>query len=422
MLTRLRYAIDDLRYAGVPRIALGVLGVAVLVGGAAFAVLELTGDDDQASPAPSVTVRGQQRAPADLGFPGFATKNTTRVGGSDAIADAAGVALATHPSVGGVERPAQVTLVPSDDWAVGVAASSLVAGPIGAPVLLSGPDEIPEQTQTALDALAPEGSQPTEGAQAFRVGDAKVPSGLKATAVEGPDPAAIAAGVDALRRRLTSSRPAHVVLASTEDPAFAMPAAAWAARSGDPVLFVERNSVPKPTLEALARDKGSDAFLLGPPSVASDQVMNDLRKVAPGIRRISGADPVSNSIAFARYAAGDFGWNITDPGHGLVIANASRPLDAAAASPLSASGKWGPLLITESSNAVPAALKGFLLDVKPGYRDDPTRAFYNHAWLIGDAEAISVAFQAQVDDLLELAPVQSGTGGGPTGAESEPAK
>ena len=53
-------------------------------------------------------------------------------------------------------------------------------------------------------------------------------------------------------------------------------------------------------------------------------------------------DPVENAIAFARYADGGFGWNINDPGHGFVIANADRPLDAAAAAPLSASGDLGP--------------------------------------------------------------------------------
>jgi Cell wall binding domain 2 (CWB2) len=422
VFTRLRYAIDDLRYAGFPRIALGVLGIVVLLGGAAYAVRELTREDKQPAPAPSAAVNGgHSEAAQDLGFPAFATKNTTRVGGAEPAGDAAGVALATHPSAGDIERPAAVTLVPSDDWAAGVAASALVAAPIGAPLLVSGPDDVPDQTATALDALSPQGSGATGDAQVFQIGAAKAPSGLKGIAAGGPDPAAIANAIDGLRRRLTGDPPEHVVVASTKDPAFAMPAAAWAARSGDPVLFVERNSVPKLTLAALRADKGAGVYLLGPPSVASNGVLSALRKVAPGVRRIAGNDPVANAIAFARYDGGGFGWNITDPGHGLVIADASRPLDAAAAAPLSASGKWGPLLVTDSSDVVPPALKAFLLDIKPGYRDDPTRAFYNHAWLIGDAGAISVGFQAEVDGLLELATVHSGNGG-PVGTESEPAK
>lgn len=375
--------------------------------GAFFGVRELTGDDDDA-PAPSVAVErdDEARAPEELGFPAFATKNTTRVGGSDAAANAAGVALATFPATGGVEGPAAVTLVPSSDWAAGIAASVLAADPIRAPVLISDRDEVPEQTETAIDALRPDGSADTSNAQAFRIGDVEAPEGTRTIEVPAAAPAEAAEAVDRLRERLTDRAPRNIVVVSTHDPEFAMPAAAWSARSGDPVLFVERDRVPEPTLDALKRHKGTPVFLLGPESVASDKVVRELEKAAPAVERISGEDPVANAIAFARFDAGTFGWNVADPGHGLVIANATRPLDAAAAAPLSAAGKWGPLLVTDDADAVPAPLRGYLLDIKPGYRSDPTRAFYNHAWLIGNNNALSVGFQAQVDELLELVRIQ----------------
>ena len=149
-------------------------------------------------------------------------------------------------------------------------------------------------------------------------------------------------------------------------------------------------------------------YVLGPPGAVSDRAFTLIRKVAPRAKRIAAAPhPVAASIAFARYASGGFGWNINDPGHGFVIANASRPLDAVAAAALSASGTWGPLLVTTSSNAPPAPLRNYLLDLKPGYQNDPTRAVYNHVWLIGDAAAISVGFQAQIDDLAEAAKIGS---------------
>ena len=47
---------------------------------------------------PVVGKRGDDaKAAQSLGFPGFATKNTPRVGGADPIADAAGVAQAIYP-------------------------------------------------------------------------------------------------------------------------------------------------------------------------------------------------------------------------------------------------------------------------------------------------------------------------------------
>lgn len=400
-------------------IAASVLTVAAVGVGGYFAVRGVTGEDDEA-PAPPVALKedddDEPKAAEELGFPAFATKNTTRIGGDDEAADAAGAALATFPSVGGVDRPAAVTLVPSSDWAAGVAASVLVSDPIRAPILLGDEDGVPDETETALDALQPEGSPETTDAQVLRVGDVEAPGGLRALEVGGGSVAEVANEVDKLRQRLSDEKPENIVLASTEDPAFAMPAAAWAARSGDPVLFVGRDTVPAATIEALKRHKDVPSFLIGPESVASEKVVDQVERHAPAVQRISGEDPVTSAIAFARFDAGTFGWNITDPGHGLVIANSSRPLDAAAAAPLSASGKWGPLLVTDDADVVPAPLRGFLLDIKPGYRSDPSRAFYNHAWLIGDNSALSVAFQAQVDDALELVRIETGPPGPPTGA------
>jgi len=190
-----------------------------------------------------------------------------------------------------------------------------------------------------------------------------------------------------------------------------MPAASWAARSGDPVLFVNKDSVPKPTIEALKRDKGANVYALGPPSAISDKALTNAGSATSNVVRIGDTDPVANAIAFARYSNGSFGWNITDPGHGLVIASDKDPMDAAAAAPLSASGTWGPLLITDDAAQVPESLRGFLLDIKPGYVDDPTRAVYNHVWIIGDQDAIDVNQQATIDDEAELARIGPPPGG-----------
>ena len=94
------------------------------------------------------------------------------------------------------------------------------------------------------------------------------------------------------------------------------------------------------------------------------------------------------------------------PGHGYVLINANRPLDAAAAAPLSGSGSYGPqLLIDNPSTLPPAVLNYFLNYATPGYtQEGPTAAVYNHGWVIGDQNAISVSVQAQMDHLLEVVP------------------
>jgi len=422
MLKRFRYFLGDLgHWAGNHKLIVAAV-LALALGGAATAVvLGLSGSDEQqkaeapAPPAVIVERPAREEEPPDLetedlGFPAFATKNTTRVAGPDPIANAAAVALAVFPSTGGVEGPDAISIVDAADWHAGLAAASLVADPVRAPILLSDGGEMPDLSAGALRALDPDGSADTGGDGIFLFGEAAEPDGdLDLRRIEGSNAAEIAAEADRVRGELAGA-PDHVLIASSDDPSFAMPAAAWGARSGDPVLFTQRNSLPAATRQALERHERTPAYVLGPESVISDRVLDEIGKLTPSVERVGGENPVENAIAFARYADGTFGWNINDPGHGLVIANAERPLDAVAAAPLSASGTWGPLLVSDDAKSLPAPLRGYLLDLKPGYLDDPTRAVYNHVWLIGDPEALSVGFGAQVDELAEVAPVTSGVG------------
>lgn len=381
-------------------------------------------NEQPAAPAPRIVLRkAKPKSASDLGFPAFATQNTTRVGGTDEIDDAAGVALASYPSTGGVPGPAAVALVPAASWQDGVAAASLVAQPVGAPELIGAPDAVPSITAQALGTLSPAGSAATGGAQIFAIGSVLSPDGAKTKKVPGSDPATVAAAIARLRAKLTGGPPEHIVVTSSTAAPYAMPAAAWAARSGDPVLFAGQGPPPLATLRALHHFAGTPVYVLGPPSAVSDQAFSLIKKVAPGAKRVGGDDPVANSIDFARYVDGTFGWNVNDPGHGFVVANVARPLDAGAAAALSAAGTFGPMVLTSSATTLPPALRGYLLDVKPGYENDPTRAVYNHVWVIGDANTISVAAQAQLDDLaqaVKIGSASSSTSQTPPPSKTEP--
>ena len=187
-----------------------------------------------------------------------------------------------------------------------------------------------------------------------------------------------------------------------------MPAAAWAAKAGDPVLWSDRDRVPAATKAAITAHRRPRIYVLGPSSVISDKVLKDLGELGT-TRRISGPEPVANAIAFARFTDGRFGWNAVDPGHGLVFATTKRPADAPASAALSGAGTYGPLLLVTEPNALPAAVQDYLLDIQPGYDDDPVRGVYNHGWVIGDDAAISIDVQSRIDALLEIQPVQPGS-------------
>ena len=116
-----------------------------------------TSDDESRPPQLGVKASDEQGA-EKLGFPSSATRNTVRVGGSDATADAAGVAGALYPATGDSDRPTAIVLVDKDDWATAISASVLVGRPIGAPILLTDGGDMPPVSQDVLDRLKPKGS------------------------------------------------------------------------------------------------------------------------------------------------------------------------------------------------------------------------------------------------------------------------
>jgi hypothetical protein len=406
---------DRDRGPGAPK-ALSALVVLALVFIAAAVVWGTSGGEEGGSeapaPAPAPANKGGEETSSSsqtteaLGYPGFATNNTTRIGGSDPASNAAGAALAVFPSTTPDQRPDAVTLVGEEDWAGAIAAAVLMAPPVRAPILFSTPGEVPEVTDEALDALDPQGSPATGEAPLFAIGKLAYPG--EAAPVDSGEPAATAAQIASLRDRLFGEPPKHLVIASSSRPDFAMPAAAWAARSGDPILYAEESKLPAATATALRQHPKVPVYVLGPSSAISSKVVREIGKIAPRVKRVSGEDPVANALAFARYSDGSFGWNVNDPGHGFVLARSDSPADGAAAAPLSASGTWGPLLLTDDADSLPAEVRSYLLDVKPGYTTDPTRAFYNHVWVIGDQEAIGVNQQAEVNELAELAKIGGG--------------
>ena len=376
------------------------LAAAAVLGGCSV------GNDDDRPPQLG-TKSGDEDAAAKLGFPSTATKNTIRVGGGDAAADAAGVASAVFPGTNDAGRPTAVVLVEKDDWQAGVTAAALTARPIGAPLLISDGDELPPVSADTLKRLKPRGSDLSKDAQVIRIGDEPArPSGYKTAVIEGKDPYERAAAIDRFFSAAKGKPSEDVVVASGEQAEFAMPAAAWAARSGDSVLLTRKGSVPGPTSKALREHEKPKIFLLGPERVISKTVEKQLGKLGK-VTRIEGPTPVENAIAFARFEEGDFGWGVVVPGFNFTVAGTSRPLDAAASAALATKGVFAPLLLTDRADTLPRALETYLLSVQPGFEDDPGQAVYNRVWILGDDRQVSVSAQARLDQITELIPVQA---------------
>lgn len=403
-----------------PWLGLSILLVLVLILGAfvAYFFFDVGKDDGNSSPANVSetdsgttgdigSIVGHSNGP--LGFPSAATRNTTRISGNDPVDISMAAALAAYPTSGPGTPPAAVTIVDSTDWQSGVAAATLSALPIGAPILLAPSGTLSAEGADTLAQLNPLGSPDTGENKIFTVGKVAPPSGYDVKRIDGADPASIAAAVAEEKATLTDGPPAAFVVVSSDAPEYASPAATWAARSGDVVLYTNKDTVPKATLDVIKEkdNKNVPIFVLGPSDVVSSKALKQLDKAGSTVERVGGDDPETAAVELVRFSSGLFGWNLNEPGHGYTLARTDRPMDVVATTALSTGGTWPALLLTDSSEEMPQVVEDYLLDVKPGYETDPTRAIFSHVWIIGDESLISVDEQARVDDAVELAPVDT---------------
>lgn len=394
-----------------------------LVAAAAAAVLVLAGcggDEDGASPfAPP---KGESKAAASLGIPVVATRNTTRTATDDPVVAAAAVARASFPGGSEASRPKAVAIVDRADWRTALAATALVAPPVSAPLLFSDGSDLPDATDEAIDALRPTGVD-DGGAQALRVGDVGRPTGVRSDDITGKGPYELARAIDRYTTQARSRTSDRVLVVSADRPEFALPAAAWMAKTGDPVAFVTRTGIPAATARQLASHPKAKLYVLGPSAVVRPAVTKQLRKYGT-VKRVGGVDPVANAIGFARYKDGTFGWDAVQPGRNFLVARAGDTLGAITLAPFGTSGLHGPLLLNEEPDALSVPLREYLRDIKPGF--DPTvaeldasRVVKSRAWIAGDVAQISAEVQAQIDTLLEVGPVSREPTGGDDGLPRE---
>ena len=305
------------------------------------------------------------------------------------------------------QRPAAVTLVDEDDWPGAIAASVLMAAPVRAPILISDADGIPDVTSEALAELDPQGSDVDRRRRGLRDRRRRA----RRTGVDrgGSRPRARAGD----RRR--DPAPARPALRRPAAPHRRRPARRAGLRDARRRLggaLRRPGPLRRPRQAAEGDGRGAARTRQGP-GLRPRPLLGDLlrRRSARSARSPAGssASPArtrsrTRSPSPATRTATSAGTSTT-PATASSIARCDEPLVAAAVSPLSASGTWGPLLLTDGADTLPAALRAYLLDVKPGYTEDPTRAFYNHVWVIGDQEAIEVGEQAEIDSLAELAKI-----------------
>ncbi|MBU3114872.1 cell wall-binding repeat-containing protein, partial [Clostridium lacusfryxellense] len=337
------------------------------------------------------------------------TKNTSRILGNNAEGISLATACMIWPATEIGNRPKAVLIAPSESWQIQLAAVDLIHHPSDGPLLVSSKENISEAVFSELSRLNPIGS--TDGIKIITIGMSENAGkqlrdkGYKIHELKGDNPNKLAEDIDNYYSSISGDLPNSVIIGSSEQLEYTLPAGNWIAHMPEPLLYVSKDTIPPETENALKKRKGNaNIYLLGPASVVSKNIETKLQKYGK-VTRISGDTPYANSIAFSKFKdhATGFGWGITMPGHGLLLVSKSHAKESIASVAFSHRGKHAPLLITDTDKA-PQELLDYLKELKPHFKNEPTEGPYTHLFIAGDNPWISQEQQGNLDNLIEIEP------------------
>jgi hypothetical protein len=384
--------------------------------------------------------------------PTYTTKTTTRIYGADPFEQAVSVTQHIWPAAlpenapnetnNVPDRPWGLTLITPDDPLVGISAVPLIHFPDDAPILFVKSDGIPDITLNEIKRLGDTGIVRANNIDAFLVGAAANPAvesqltaaGLTFTEVTGSDVFSLSNNVDKLYGSIQNPDegvPEMGVSASSSGAGmedvfigsadgngwqFMLPVTHWASHMPSGLLWVHKDSIPQPTIDALQRRNGHALiYVFGGSDVVSGSVVKTLNQYG-SVQRVTADDPVAFntpnpttpqniSVAFAKMydPTGNVGWGIVGPGHGFTLVNVNNWQGAVASAPLSHLGFHAPLLVTtDSSTTLPDFVESYYMAVAPTFLNSPGEGPYNMTYLIGSWDQLSWPLQAHIDFISEM--------------------
>jgi hypothetical protein len=347
--------------------------------------------------------------PPDISRPEYGA-NVTRVPGFSPIDVTATSVLAEYPPSGST-RPNGWILTTPDDWRGALLAAQFAARPVDGAILLTNRTFLTTPSQDVMGRVTSR-SFPRSGATGIQIllfrklGNDVL---LALTKLQLHIAELLAKTPDALDLQLVPYRGGFsghysgaVLIVSEQDPAYALPAGAWSAYSGDTIAFVTPNGIPAKTAALLVqREKLLAAkpaiYIIGPPSAVSAKVQAKLQQYG-AVKRVAGPTPIATAIALARYhdPSTGFGWGLTHGPVSVSLLNENDWEAGAAAYNLAATGPQAPLLLTDGPGPLPPAVVAYLHQLSTG---GP-----NQGYVVGSTAEISSATLQEFDGLLSRRP------------------
>lgn len=314
-------------------------------------------------------------------------KNVVRVGGQTDAETFSNALQIAYPATRAENSPRTIINLP-DDWRVALAYSPLIARPVNAALIVASEANAQNENQrfNAVGSVASETANGNVAAQ-------------------------IAASVDDRLAQTNGGNysPNVIIVSSESDYQFAMPAAAYAARTGTPILFVGKDNAPPATVSALQkRSSQARIFALGSTDVIPADIFDQLKRFG-AVNRIEGGDFYTNAVRFAEFRDNnaDFGWGRTGRNSrrfsptNTILVNPTRWQDSIAAAHLAARGKSGALLFTDKDR-LPSVVDNYLWRQRPYFSMTPAEGPFNTAWVVGSFDKISYKTQAWADYSQEI--------------------
>lgn len=287
----------------------------------------------------------------------------TRHGGADRYATSLLVAEAVADDAGGSLD--SVVLVSGLSWHEAVVAAS-VAGQLGAPVLMTPPDELRSdaleflQRVGASDALLVSAGEDAETRSiSTSVASALEAAGLDVEWVGGAEQ--YETGVEVARRAGTAGTlgdfGATAIVASGEVFADALVAGPLSARGRHPVLLSPQANLDT-RVESYLREAGiRHVVLMGGTAALSPAVEDSIDALGIAVSRMAGATRYDTAVKTARFIAEHSGRSCFG-GSAVGLARARVPFDSFSAAPLLAR-QCSPLVLADPG-AIPAETAAFL--------------------------------------------------------------
>ncbi|TMK38773.1 MAG: cell wall-binding repeat-containing protein [Actinobacteria bacterium] len=335
---------------------------------------------------------------------GEAGRNVIRIGGLSSADIAAAAALTAYPP--GRKTPNGWLFVRSDRWQEALLAAQFAAAPVSAAILALNRAFVPAATEDLVSRLRTRNLPRSRGLGAVVLGDVSrdvfgflQQHGVQAAQLQAATASSLAAKLVPFRGGFAGAYSSEVVIVSSEDPAYALPAAAWSAYSGDTLAYVGRDLVPAATRALLLqrhklRLETPTIYVAGPKQIVSNAALGELGRYGRVVR-IAGSTPIANAIAFARYRDPQtgFGWGLRQGPSNISLVNAHDWGDALGALTLAGSGPEAPLLLTSQADALPAELVRYLQSLR-GRRA-------NQGVVFGSPRSVSSNELRQFDQLLD---------------------